>query len=158
MTIDYTRLLADLQSQERTQLQELDTTRGIIAAVQTRAGVIPGPTKPANGKAKKVPKANGKPKPPAAVASDGRRSKVSDEQWLTAKNLWVAGERTIVEIANQIGVSDATVHNRAKNYSWPKRGKPASKGKDVSLQSCESCGMKTKRDPCEHCGKPLKWT
>lgn len=152
--IDYAAILGELEDQEQLDQAALAKTRAGIAAIRplARDGKKVTPKKVVPHATKAAPP--GKPQK--------HYGRVTPEQWEQAEAWWRAGE-SAVSIGRRLSITDASVHYHAKAYDWPKRprkiGAVAAASTGVALGgrvTCPACHLKTDRDPCEQCGKPVR--
>jgi hypothetical protein len=158
--IDWPAMLAQLEQQRIVLDQERQDVDAVIETVRRRAGgVVPaGLTLP--------PPRNGGKRATKAVAKNGGKGRVSDDQVATMRRLFEDGA-AIAAVAKGAHVSEPTVRTYAKAGKWKRpaiakaaTGKAAPKATDVVQLSgsvkCTSCDLWTKTDPCEKCGSKLK--
>lgn len=173
--MDWDVMVADLEEKRTAAAQELADIDAVIAAVRQRAN---GDAPPAPKKAKRAKKLKSAPSPQHAKGNGTGQDKITPDQLATMRTQFEAGVK-VGEICKRVGVSDATVYNRAKAGHWKRPGKakatrpnlgvaaspaaaaPAQQTAGTQLSGsvkCTNpeCGAWTSHDPCSKCGVKLK--
>jgi len=104
----------------------------------------------------------------AGRKNGGRPSDTVPSEWAEARTRYERGD-AVAAIAGQLKLSPATVYGRASKEHWKRPPGPGVKGtaapakpepKGEHLRGrvrCPSCESMTEYDPCEHCGKAIKF-